>query len=358
MASSTASRSVQSSPRPGRARSPPLGPVLRACSPRSSRPARWARRARWRRSRRRWQARRGGASAPPGDALRPPCAGGPAQTTVATFLVLIFRHVVLARPARPPTIAEVPETSPGSTFPPCGGCRDSIAAPFRSKGLWMNDPPYNGSIEVVRGRIDDQRGAQILRFWAQNTDLGEDEARRRLDRGGLRAARRCRRDRGRELRLCRRAWPWSAAAASGSTAASSYQRSRARRRRCSAAPSTALAEGFDHLGQDPVGLCVLVGDARRDAAPAGGRMVRSEGHLRRLSAGWPAGADRLLQGREDLPGRMGGGPDRSRAGPGPSARGGISRGSLQRTGLGERAGRDRPVGPRGRSSAGRRPSGA
>ena len=45
---------------------------------------------------------------------------------------------------------------------------------------FLSNVPHTGTIEVVRGRLTDTRAGQLLRFWATEGLLGEEEARRRL----------------------------------------------------------------------------------------------------------------------------------------------------------------------------------
>ena len=123
----------------------------------------------------------------------------------------------------------------------------------------MRDPAFNGSIEVVRGHLSDDRAAQLLEFWSTNTALGEAAARQRLDEvvcvllGGAG-----------EIVGVNSVYPDSVGLIGGRrfwiyrsfllpVAANAGPR-------MISAAFAALEEDFDPVGDGPIGLCILIGD--------------------------------------------------------------------------------------------------
>ncbi len=122
----------------------------------------------------------------------------------------------------------------------------------------MREPP-TGKIETVRGRLGDQTAQEILRFWAEHGALHGQQARDRLPQvvcvlrgqdGGVAGVNSVFADEV-ELVANRRFWLYRSFLAPGSEDAGPAMLAHA---------FAALDEQFEPGGDDPIGLCLLIGD--------------------------------------------------------------------------------------------------
>ena len=124
----------------------------------------------------------------------------------------------------------------------------------------------NGTIEVVRGRLSDERAGQLLRFWASQGVLDEADARSRLpevvcvllDDSGAIAGVNSVFPAGVEVVGGRNFWVYRSLIHAGAAAAGPAMVS---------AAFDALDEEFDADADGPIGLCLLMGEGDRIGWP-------------------------------------------------------------------------------------------